>query len=438
MEVDLTKYPSSSQIAELYKKSRTLEDLLGNQNEVYVRGRLFQKGDKIVLYDRGAYLDVQISNGATFSNGDLVIVKGQYSEGNPLRVDEVTLCARCEGNFEEVLDSNRYTGISLVLDGERRKLLVLRSNVLKAVRGYLNNQGFIEVETPILQYHPDCAPVPTFKTREGSSGHEYHLKICPEEFIKRLAFGFDKIYDLGKCFRNGESSEKHSPEFTMLEAYETFSTFEDSMKLTERLIEHVAKEVNGTTKVNYRGFEIDFKTSWKRISVDEASKRFYGKSVFELNEGELREIVGLPEIKLRKPDLIRIFMEKELEHRFIQPTFLTYYPSSSGSPEKNTPNNPPTKEQGEAFVARGIEIANVGEVNNDPRYLERHSTNNVINKFGEDKIEENLDRDFLYEMSFGLPPISGLGIGVDRLIMILGGVTDIRKTQAYPFRNGEK
>ncbi len=438
MKVDFTKYPSSMQIAELYKKSKTLENLLGNQDEVYVRGRLFQKGDKIVLYDKGTYLDVQFSNGATFSNGDLVIVKGQYSEGNPLRVDEVNLCARCEENFEDVSDSNRYTGTSLVLSDERRRALALRSNVLKEIRGYLNDRGFIEFETPILQYHPDCAPVPTFKTREDSSGHEYHLKICPEEFIKRLAFGFDKIYDLGKCFRNGESSEKHSPEFTMLEAYETFSTFEDSMKLTERLIEHVAKEVNGTTKVNYNGFEIDFKAPWERISVDEASKKFYGQSVFELSEEDLKKEIRLPNARLKKSDLIRIFMEQKLEPHFIQPTFLTYYPSGSGSPEKNTPGNPQTKEQGEAFVAKGIEIANIGEVNNDPEYLERHNTNNAINKFGVDKIEGNLDKDFLYEMRFGLPPLCGLGIGVDRLIMILGGITDIRKTQAYPFRNGDK
>lgn len=440
-EIDLSKYPSGSKVRDLYRKATRLEDLCGKSGELLTMGRILFDQVSYVVYDRGVQVRLNLpskSNGS-ISEGDLVFIEGDYRVNGSepsIDVNRIELCSKCTHPFSELKDKHRYTGASLVFDQNRRKTLIKRSNILKTIRSFLDQKGFIEVETPILQYYPDSAPVKTFDTGDNPPNHRHHLRICPEEYLKRLNMGLDKVYEMGKCFRNEGNSPKHSSEFTMLEAYEAYTSYEDTMKLTEELFEHVALSVNGTTKINFNGTNTDLKTPWARISVREAGIKHYGVDIHSISDVQLGEVVEA-EGKNRK-DLVKLFIERKIEPLLRNPTFLTDFPISYITYGKRKDNDPLVVEGAEAFIAGGLEIASAGAVNNDPKTIRAHNMQNLINKYGSVGVNGNFDEDLLYEMEFGLPPISGVGIGIDRLVMILGGIEDIKETQAYPFRNGDK
>ena len=438
MEVNLDHYPSD---AELSKK---LEDLLAeeSQSDITTAGRLLRRENgSLALYHNGAEIELESNNGlSNLNTGDVVKVRGDYVQADHRRrfvAREATLCSKCINPLPDKVKSESTGGINLLINPDKRDTILLRSRALKTIRSFLDTNGFVEVETPVLQYYPDSAPVSTFKTEYNGKGHEYHLRICPEEFLKRLTLGFDRVYEIAKCFRNSDRSKKHNPEFTMLEFYAAFTTFEDTMALTEQLVEKVALETKGTTKLKFKGYEVDVKTPWERISVQEAARTNYGFDILNASDEDLRKILGITE-NLPKGVLLTKFIEDKIEGLFIHPTFLTYYPLGVGAPDKPSRKYPGTMERCEAFVARGFELANLGSINNDPLFLDQHNRNNLINKFGESNVEKYLDRDFLYEVGFGLPPLACSGIGIDRLVMLLANKDDIKDTIAYPFKVGDK
>lgn len=437
MEVNLNNYPSGVEF------NRRLEDLITgeSQQNITTAGRVLRKDDgSFFLYHNGSEIELESSNGlGDLSIGDVVRVRGDYIQAGNQRkfvAREATLLSKCINSLPGEVSSDA-AAVNLLVDPEKREAILLRSRALKTIRSFLDSQGFIEVETPILQYYPDSAPVPTFKTEYNGKGHEYHLRICPEEFLKRLTLGFDRVYEVAKCFRNSDISKKHNPEFTMLEFYAAFTTFEDTMALTEQLVEKVALETKGTTKLEFKGYEIDVKTPWERISVQEAARANYGIDILNSSDEDLRKIMGTTE-NLPRGAMLTKFIEDKLEGLFVHPTFLTYYPLGVGAPDKPSKLYPGTMERCEAFLARGFELANLGSINNDPLFLDRHNRNNLVNKFGESNVEKYLDRDFLYEMGFGLPPLACSGIGIDRLVMLLANKEDIKDIIAYPFKVGEK
>ena len=438
MEVNLDHYPSDSEL------SKKLEDLLaeGSQSDITTAGRVLRrKNGSLALYHNGVEIELESNNGlSNFNTGDVVKVRGDYVQADHrgrFVARETTLCSKCINPLPDEVKSESTGGINLLVNPDKRDTILLRSRALKTIRSFLDTNGFVEVETPVLQYYPDSAHVPTFKTEYNGKGHEYHLRICPEEFLKRLTLGFDRVYEIAKCFRNSDRSKKHNPEFTMLEFYAAFTTFEDTMALTEQLVEKVALETKKTTKLKFKGYEIDVKTPWERISVQEAARTNYGFDILNASDEDLRKILGITE-NLPKGVLLTKFIEDKIEGLFIHPTFLTYYPLGVGAPDKPSRKYPGTMERCEAFVARGFELANLGSINNDPLFLDQHNRNNLINKFGESNVEKYLDRDFLYEVGFGLPPLACSGIGIDRLVMLLADKDDIKDTIAYPFKVGEK
>jgi len=438
IEFNETKYPSSIEF------SKRLEDLLAGEPQLDVTtvGRVLRRNDgKLVLYHNGTEIELESKNGLeNISLGDVVIIRGDYVQtGNQRKViaREVALSSKCINPIPNNVEPDIAGGVNLLTDRSKRETLLLRSEALKTIRSFLDTNGFVEVETPILQYYPDSAPVPTFKTEYNGKGHEYHLRICPEEFLKRLTLGFDRVYEIAKCFRNSDRSKKHNPEFTMLEFYAAFTTFEDTMRLTEQLVERVALETKGTTKLQFKGYELDVKSPWKRISVQDAARENYGLDILNASNENLKKILGVA-TDLSRESLLTKFIEEKLEGLFIQPTFLTYYPLGIGAPDKPSRLYPGTMERSEAFVAGGFELANIGSINNDPLFLDRHNRNNLRNKFGESDVERYLDRDFLYEVGFGLPPLACSGVGIDRLVMILANKEDIKDTIAYPFKVGRK
>ena len=438
MEVNLDHYPSDSEL------SKKLEDLLSgeSQSDITTAGRVLRRENgSLALYHNGVEIELESNNGlSNLNTGDVVKVRGDYVQADHRRrfvAREAALCSKCINPLPDEVKSESTGGINLLINPDKRDTILLRSRALKTIRSFLDTNGFVEVETPVLQYYPDSAPVSTFKTEYNGKGHEYHLRICPEEFLKRLTLGFDRVYEIAKCFRNSDRSKKHNPEFTMLEFYAAFTTFEDTMALTEQLVEKVALETKGTTKLKFKGYEVDVKTPWERISVQEAARTNYGFDILNASDEDLRKILGITE-NLPKGVLLTKFIEDKLEGLFVHPTFLTYYPLGVGAPDKPSRKYPGTMERCEAFVARGFELANLGSINNDPLFLDQHNRNNLVNKFGEGNVERYLDKDFLYEVGFGLPPLACSGIGIDRLVMLLANKDDIKDTIAYPFKVGDK
>jgi len=433
-EVDLGNYPSKIEF------SHKIEDLRGEEsiNDISTVGRILGNSEQgYFLYHNGLNIRIDFSKDfPSINHGDVVLVRGDYKSGDSptIIVKDISLCSKCIKEFPKSDISEEYGGLNLLLNKDKRETIILRSRIIKKIRNFLDNKGFLEVETPILQYYPDSAPVPTFSTKDNETGHEYHLRICPEEYLKRLTLGLDRVYEIGKCFRNSDKSFKHSPEFTMLEFYGSFLTYEDMMNLTEELVESLALELRGKTEMDFKGYKIDVKRPWQRITIREAGKKFYGFDPINISTEELKEFLEIKD-EIPRNKLLALFIEKKIENLFVQPTFLTNYPAGVGAPDKTDINDKSTMERAEDFVAKGFELANLGSINNDPKFLEKHNTQNIIEKFGPTYVDQHLDRDFLYEMEFGLPPLACCGIGIDRLVMLLTNKSDVRETIVYPFKN---
>jgi len=433
-EVDLGNYPSKVEF------SHKIEDLMQGKSidGISTVGRVLGNSEQgYFLYNNSLNIRIDfLKDSPSINPGDVVLVMGDYKSGdNPtIIVKDMSLCSKCVKEFPKSDVSEEYGGLNLLLSKERRETIILRSRIIKSIRSFLDNKGFLEVETPILQYYPDSAPVPTFSTKYNETGHEYHLRICPEEYLKRLTLGLDRVYEIGKCFRNSDRSFKHSPEFTMLEFYGSFLTYEDMMNLTEELVESLTLELKGKTEMNFSGYKIDVKRPWQRISVREAGIKFYGFDPVNISIEELKEFLGIKE-EIPRNKLLTLFIEQKLENLFIQPTLLTNYPVGIRVTDKTNIKDRLTKEGAEVFIAKGVELANLGSINNDPKFLEKHNSQNIIDKFGPTYVDQYLDRDFLYEMEFGLPPLACCGIGIDRLTMLLTDKHDINETIIYPFKN---
>ncbi|SHJ47405.1 lysine--tRNA ligase [Propionispora hippei] len=331
----------------------------------------------------------------------------------------------------------RQRYLDLIVNPEVRQTFVTRSKIIRALRCFLDARDFLEVETPMMHPIAGGAAARPFITHHNALDMKLYMRIAPELYLKRLIVGgFEKVYELGRMFRNEGISIKHNPEFTMVELYQAYADHEDVMKLTEELIASVAKEVLGTTKITYQGQEIDLTPPWNRMTMPEAIKKFAGvdfDSVKTIEEARaLADQLGVKyEAKDGVGGILNHVFEEVAEEHLIQPTFITGHPTEISPLAKRNKDNPDITDRFEAFIfAR--EIANGFSELNDPidqkgRFLEQ-----VAQRESGDDEAHMMDEDYVTALEFGLPPTGGLGIGIDRLVMFLTDSYSIRDVLLFP------
>jgi len=329
----------------------------------------------------------------------------------------------------------RQRYLDLIVNPKVRETFLKRSEIVRALREFLLQRDFLEVETPMMQPIPGGATARPFKTYHNALDMELYLRIAPELYLKRLVVGgMERVFEINRNFRNEGVSSLHNPEFTMLEFYQSYSTYEDLMALTEEMFQEVAKRVVGSTKVVYQGVELDFSPPWPRLSMKEALlQRGVEREVVEDREAALRR-ARKEGIELRggesHGELIALLFEEVVQPHLIQPTFVVDYPVEVSPLARRRDDDPSLTERFELFIM-GREIANGFTELNDPeeqreRFLEQLSRREL------EAEEVFIDEDFLLALEYGMPPTAGEGIGVDRLVMLLTDSASIRDVILFP------
>lgn len=313
----------------------------------------------------------------------------------------------------------RQRYVDLVVNDDVRKLFITRTKIIKLIKEFLDNQDFLEVETPMMQAIPGGALAKPFVTHHNALGIDLYLRIAPELYLKRLVIGgLDRVYELNRNFRNEGISTKHNPEFTMLEVYQAYADYNDMMKLTEQLISYVANKLFGRPKITYQDKEIDLTTPFERLTVYEAISKYTGIQIKKLKD--VRKIID--DKDKTSAEILDEILDKNVEPNLIKPTFLIDYPKILSPLAKEREDNPELVERFELFIG-GQELGNAYSELNDPieqkkRFIEQNP----------DKIDE----DYICALEYAMPPCGGLGIGIDRLVMVLTNSTSIREVILFP------
>ena len=316
-------------------------------------------------------------------------------------------------------------------------VFVLRSKIVRGIRRFLDDRGFLEVDTPILVPVAAGAHAKPFVTHHNALDQQLYLRIATELYLKRLIIsGFDKVYEIGRVFRNEGIDQDHNPEFTLLESYEAYADYNDVMEMVEQMVSTVAAEVNGSTKVSMGDQVIDFAPPWQRVSLREELEKRSGIDLESFDDDALRQKAGEMGIDTKvlesRGRLIDKLLSTFVEPHLIQPTFVLDYPEEMSPLAKSKPGAPGYVERFEAF-ASGMEIANSYSELNDPKVQrERFEAQAQIQRLYENEDVDRQDEDFLTAMEYGMPPTGGLGIGIDRLVMLLAGQTSIRDVLLFP------
>ncbi|MEW6274711.1 MAG: lysine--tRNA ligase [Bacillota bacterium] len=331
----------------------------------------------------------------------------------------------------------RQRYLDLIMNPEVKETFVTRSRIVHAIRNFLDRRGFLEVETPMMHTIPGGAAARPFITHHNALDMDLYLRIAPELYLKRLLVGgFEKVYEINRNFRNEGISTRHNPEFTMLELYQAYADYYDMMKLTEELISTVAKEVPGGTQIAYQGEVLDFSPPYRRLTMIEAVRQYTGLD-FALLEGDreaARAAAGLG-IGAEPADtwgslLNRVFEEK-VEEKLIQPTFVFDYPIEVSPLAKRKEDDPRLTYRFELFIS-GREIANAFSELNDPVDQRMRFQEQVEKRLRGNEEAHMMDEDFLAALEYGMPPAGGLGIGIDRLVMLLTDSPSIRDVILFP------
>ncbi len=331
----------------------------------------------------------------------------------------------------------RQRYLDLLVNEKTRETALIRSRVIRAMRDFLDSRGFLEVETPVLQPLYGGAAARPFTTHHNTYDQTLYLRISDELYLKRLvAGGLDRVYEIAHNFRNEGVSRKHNPEFTMMECYQAYADYRDMMDLTEAMVEHIAREVRGDTKLEYQGTELELKGSWPRITLRDA--------IFERCGVDIRANPDLASLRAAVKEagagsgdaptwakLVDDLFSEHVEPKLVQPVFITDYSAELSPLAKRKPDDPSLVERFEPFVA-GMEIGNAFSELNDPDdQRERLLAQVAAHEAGDDEAHP-LDEDYIRTLEHGLPPTGGLGIGVDRLIMVLADQPNLREVILFP------
>ena len=451
-----------------FNKTCSIKDLLAsfkeNQN-VVLAGRLMakRKHGKVVfadLRDQSNRLQLYIRKDDPLSAeefelfnkldiGDIIGVEGEtfktHTGEATLKVARFTLLSKSLRplpekwhGLKDIQTRYRQRYVDLIANPEVKEIFILRSKIVASIRDFLNQRGFLEVETPMMHIIPGGAAGRPFETHHNEYDMDLFLRIAPELYLKRLIVGgFEKIYEINRSFRNEGVSTRHNPEFTMLELYAAYCDYEDMMKITEEIFAHVAQSVLGKLKFDYQGKEIDFTPPWPRRSFAQAVKER-----FDIDPGDQTTVMveklkakGRPvEERLTRSQIVKMVEEILTADAPTQPVFFTEYFSILCPLAKNKKENPLISERFELYAA-GMEVANAYSELNDP--LEQRARLEVELK---DAVASGrcLDEDFIEALEYGMPPTGGLGIGIDRLVMLFLNQSSIRDVILFPLLRPEK
>ena len=337
----------------------------------------------------------------------------------------------------------RQRYVDLVMNPEVKDTFIKRSRIIQSIRNYLNERDFMEVETPILVNNAGGAAARPFETHFNALNEDLKLRISLELYLKRLIVGgLERVYEIGRVFRNEGLSTKHNPEFTLMELYQAYTDYNGMMDLTEDLLRHIAQEVLGTTTITYNGIEMDLSQPFTRITMVDAVKKYADVDFNEIHTlEEARKVADAHKIayeeRHKKGDILNLFFEEYCEEKLLQPTFVMDHPIEISPLTKKKPENPEYVERFEFFM-NGWEMANSYSELNDPiDQRERFKAQEELLAQGDDEANTT-DEDFLNALEIGMPPTGGIGIGIDRLVMLLTDSAAIRDVLLFPTMRSEK
>ena len=430
----------------------TLQDSEGSVQLYFNRDEMCPEEDKTLyneifkkLLDLGDFIGVEGYLFITKMGEKTVMVKNFTLLSKvlrPLPMPKVDADGKVHDAFTDPEQRYRMRYVDLVVNPQVKEVFIKRTKLFNAMRQFFNEAGYLEVETPVLQAIPGGASARPFITHHNALDIPLYMRIANELYLKRLIVGgFDGVYEFSKNFRNEGMDRTHNPEFTAMEIYVAYKDYHWMMDFTERLLEHCAKAVNGTTKATFGAHTVDFKAPYPRVTMTDAIKQFTGFDITGKTEEELRAFahsIGIAvDETMGKGKLIDEIFGEKCEGNFIQPTFITDYPKEMSPLTKEHRDNPDLTERFELMVC-GKEIANAYSELNDPiDQRERFEEQLRLSEKGDDEAMF-IDQDFLRALEYGMPPTSGLGIGMDRLIMFLTNNESIQEVLFFPQMRPEK
>ena len=407
-----------SKYNDVYKKLLDIGDFIGIEGDLFTT----KVGEKTVMVKNFTLLSKALK---------------------PLPLPRTDPDGKVHDAFTDPEQRYRQRYADLVVNPQVKEVFVKRTKLFNAMRGFFNSAGYFEVETPVLQPIPGGAAARPFITHHNALDIPLYMRIANELYLKRLIVGgFDGVYEFSKNFRNEGMDRTHNPEFTAMEIYVAYKDYNWMMDFCERLLEHCAIAVNGTTKAKFGGHDIDFKAPYARVTMADSIKHFTGFDITGKTEAEIREAAkGLGvevDETMGKGKLIDEIFGKKCEGNYIQPTYITDYPKEMSPLCKEHRDNPELTERFELMVC-GKEIANAYSELNDPiDQRERFEHQLKLAAKGDDEATEFIDYDFLRALEYGMPPTSGMGIGMDRLIMFLTNNQSIQEVLFFPQMRPEK
>jgi len=454
----IMKYDVTNHSAEIAEQFETLEG-----KEVSIAGRLMSKR----VMGKASFCNIQDKKGRVqiyvkrdevgeevytdfkkFDVGDIVGIKGQVFRTHTgevsVKATEVILLSKSlqilPEKFHGLKDTDiryRQRYVDLIVNPEVKDTFIKRSFIIREIRNYLDSKEFIEVETPVLVPNAGGAAARPFNTHHNALDEDLHLRKSLELYLKRLIVGgLERVYEIGRVFRNEGLSVRHNPEFTLLELYQAYTDYYGMMDLVEELFRTVANKVLGTTTITYDGVEIDLAKPFERMTMLDAVKKYSGVDFTSINtEEEAKALADQHHIKYedrhKKGDIINLFFEEFVEENLVQPTFIMDHPVEISPLAKRKPSDPNFTERFELFITKR-EMANAFSELNDPIDQKgRFEAQEALRAAGDDEAN-SMDEDFLNALEYGMPPTGGIGIGIDRFVMLLTDSAAIRDVLLFP------